>query len=133
MDSLKRFSYHAPCHSVPRVCLNSQAVLPLCCLYPPPHFSALLLPALSLSLCWECLFSLSLCHRSSEMSVAEWYSVLSLYSVNPLFKCIEQNLQMCLAYIFSSEFPEMFLIRTYFLCYIYIYIYMFPIKSYLYS
>lgn len=39
--------------------------------YLPPLFFLLIL-----SLCWGCLFSLSLCLHSSAMSVAEWSSVL---------------------------------------------------------
>lgn len=67
--------------------LNSPTVFR--CPYLPPLSSFLLFP----SLCWGCLFSLSLCHHSSGMSVAEWSSVLSSRSAYPLFRCTEQNLK----------------------------------------
>lgn len=75
--------------SAPSLFLNSQAVF----LSHRPYLLPLSSFLLFLSLCWGCFFSLSLCHHSSGMSVAEWFSVLPSRSVNPLFTCTEQNLK----------------------------------------
>lgn len=64
---------------------------------PPPPFSCcpyhplLSTPLLFLSLCWGCLFSLSIDLHSSTMSVMERSSVLLRCSVNPPCKFKQQK------------------------------------------
>lgn len=61
-----------------------------CC----PYHSLLSSWLLFLSLCWGCLFSLSIDLYSSTMSVVERSSVLLRCSVNPLCKCKQQKSSM---------------------------------------
>ena len=51
--------------------------------YPPPLFF--------LSLCWGCLFSLSMHHCLSGMCIVEWSSVLCSHSVSLLESCAHQK------------------------------------------
>lgn len=94
ITALKLFSYRTPCPSLLPVSFLTLSRHP----YLPPLSSILLFP----SLCWGCLFSLSLWNHSSGMSVAEWSSVLPSRSVNPLFRCTQQN-RKNMACIFSRE------------------------------
>ncbi len=73
---------------------------------PPSLSPSPLPPSCSFGLCWGCLFSLSLCHHSSGMSAAEWSSVLLSRSVNPLFRCTEQNLKNMPCFYILSGVPE---------------------------
>lgn len=86
MGVVTGWSFSSQTHNLP----PPHAFFKSCC----PYHSLLSSRLLFLSLCWGCLFSLSIDPHSTTLSVVERSSVLLRCSVNPLCKCKQQKSSM---------------------------------------